>query len=969
METPKSGIIGDTASRFDPKESAPLGNTTRPYRAMTTDGEASVALRHPETLGRYRILRLLGEGGMGSVYLAEQEIPQRIVALKVIKSGFVNAELLRRFEQEAHVLGRLRHAGIAQIYEAGTADNGFGPQPYFAMEYIEGRPLIAFAEERHLNLRARLELMAKICDAVNHAHQRGIIHRDLKPANILVDEGGQPKILDFGVARVTDSDAEATRQTDLGQLIGTLAYMSPEQVEPNVLGLDIRSDVYALGVITYELLAGRLPYDIERKALHEIVQAIRETDPVRLSSIHRMYRGDIETVVAKALEKDKTRRYASAAELAADIRRYLADQPIVARPPSTSYQLRKFARRHWALVAGVVAVFVVLAAGVVVSTWQAVRARRAEAAAGAVNDFLQNDLLAQASAANQSGPTTKPDPDLKVRTALDRAASRIAGKFDKQPEVEAAIRDTIGQTYLDLGLYPEAYRQLEIALALHRRVEGTENPKTLDTARRLGVAAFRQGKYAEAEVLEAQTLEIDRRVLSPEHLDTLKSMKNLANVYNAQGKYMQAEALDSQTQEIERRVLGPENPNTLKSMTSLGLVYAAQGKYAQAEALDLRILEIDRRVLGSEHPDTLDCMNNLGSVYLYESKYAQAEMLYSQILEIDRRVAGPDHPDTLMAMNNLAIVYLDQGKYAQAEALHTQTLEIERRVLGPDHPDTLKAMNNLAAVYEAEGKYAQYAALINHTLEIGRRVLDPEHPFTLVCMANLAGAYSDEGEYAQAEALHSQVLEIRRRVLGPEHPGTLSSMNYLAKDYTYEGKYAQAERIFSQALEIDRRVLGPESNKTLDGLSAMGSMYQLQGKYDMAETYAAQALAGRRHTLGPDHPDTIASAADLALAYVSEGKFTQSEPLVREVEATERMKRPDDWLRFWAESLLGASLATQKKYAEAEPALLGGYRGMLARKNLMAASDRRHLDAAHLWIVQMYEAWGKPDKAAEWKQQ
>ena len=357
METPKAGIIGDPASRFDSKESTPLGNTTRPRRAMTTDGEASVARRHPVIIGHYRILRLLGEGGMGSVYLAEQENPHRLVALKVIKPGFVNAELLRRFEQEAHVLGRLHHPGIAQIYEAGTADSGFGPQPYFAMEFIEGQPLIEFAEERHLNLRARLELMAKICDAVNHAHQRGIIHRDLKPANILVDEAGQPKILDFGVARVTDSDTEATRQTDMGQLIGTLAYMSPEQVQPDPLELDIRSDVYALGVIAYELLAGRLPYDTDRKALHEVVQAIRETDPVRLSSIHRMYRGDIETIVAKALEKDKARRYASAAELAADIRHYLTDQPIVARPPSTSYQLQKFARRHWALVTGVAAVF------------------------------------------------------------------------------------------------------------------------------------------------------------------------------------------------------------------------------------------------------------------------------------------------------------------------------------------------------------------------------------------------------------------------------------------------------------------------------------------------------------------------------------------------------------------------------------------------------------------------------------
>jgi WD40 repeat protein/predicted Ser/Thr protein kinase len=326
-------------------------------------------------LGHYKISRLIGEGGMGAVYEAEQDQPRRTVALKVIRPGLASPQLIRRFEQESQALGRLQHVGIAQIYEAGTADTGFGPQPYFAMEFIRGKTLMEYAAERKLHFRERLDIMAKVAEAVHHAHQRGLIHRDLKPGNILVDEAGQPKILDFGVARATDSDSQATMQTDIGQLVGTLAYMSPEQVVADPLELDTRSDVYALGVILYELLADRMPYTISKK-LHETIQTIREQDAARLSSVNRNFRGDIETIVAKALEKDKVRRYGSAAEFAADIGRYLKDEPIIARPPSAAYQLQKFARRHTALVVGFAAVLVVLVAGVVTSTWQASVARR-----------------------------------------------------------------------------------------------------------------------------------------------------------------------------------------------------------------------------------------------------------------------------------------------------------------------------------------------------------------------------------------------------------------------------------------------------------------------------------------------------------------------------------------------------------------------------------------------------------------
>jgi len=924
-------VADDDVPTFVPKPPSRCDEATGDGTSVTPQTAAAAAADPPQSLpasiGRYRILHLLGEGGMGAVYEAEQEFPHRTVALKVIRAGYASGEMLRRFENETQALGRLQHPGIAQIFEAGTAETPFGRQPYFAMELVHGQTLLSYCDEHHLKVRYRLELMAKICDAVQHAHQRGLIHRDLKPVNILVDESGQPRILDFGVARLTDSDAQATRQTDIGQLVGTLAYMSPEQVLGDPAELDTRSDVYALGVILYELLAGKGPYVIGHQ-LHEVVRTIREEEPTALSSVNRTYRGDIETIVGKALEKDKTRRYASAAELAADIGRYLRDEPITARPPSASYQLRKFARRNKALVMGVAAVFVVLILGVVASTWEAVQARRAEARAKqesaiaeAVDDFLQKDLLGQASAYNQS----KPDPDIKVRTVLNSAAQRIPGKFDKQPAVEAAIRKTIGQTYEDLGLYPEAAKQFERALDLRRRV------------------------------------------LGPRHPDTLLSMTNLANVYEDDGKYPQAEALHNQALQIQRSSLGPEHRDTLNSMDNLAIDYESEGKYAQAEALQKQTLEIERRRLGPEHNDTLMSMSNLALVYADESKYAQAEALHKQALEIRRRRLGPEHPDTLVSMTNLANVYEEEGKYAQAEALATQTLQIERRRLGPEHPDTLASMSNLALYYQDEGKYAQAEALYSQTLEIERRVLGPEHPYTLGSMGNLAYAYREKGDYTQAEALFGQALEIQRRVLGREHPDTLRTSENIAHVYADERKYAQAEELYRQLLQAMRRVLGPEHALTVGTLADFASVYQREGKYDLAETCAAQALAGQRHALGSENPYTIATEAVLALAYVSQGKFAQSEPVAREAQEAEKKIQPDGWQRYRAESLLGASLAGEKKYAEAEPLLLEGYQGMLARKDRIDVPDRYHLELAHRWVVRLYQAWGKPDKAAEWK--
>jgi tetratricopeptide (TPR) repeat protein len=915
-----------------------------PHGVLTSSAKILPPL--PATIGRYRILRLLGEGGMGAVYEAEQEQPRRTVALKVIKPGLASAELVRRFEQESQVLGSLQHPGIAQVYEAGCADSGFGPQPYFAMELISGESLLAYAEAHQLKVRQRLELMTKVGEAVHHAHQRGIIHRDLKPGNILVDESGQPKILDFGVARVTNSDAHATRQTDLGQLVGTVAYMSPEQVLADPLELDTRSDVYALGVILFELLAGRLPYKISRE-LHEAARTIREEDPAALGSISRTYRGDIETIVGKAIEKEKVRRYSSAAELVSDIQRYLRDEPIGARRPSAIYQLQKFARRHRTLVVGAASVFAVLIAGIVTSTWEAALARRAEqtataernravvekeradkesAAAKAVNDFLQNDLLAQASASAQARPNTMPDPDLKVRTALDRAAERITGKFDKQPLIEASIRQTIGRTYKDLGLYPDARRQMERALELQRPVLGEEHPSSLDTINAIAELCLDQGKYEEAEPLFINTLEIRRRVLGEEHPDTLSTMNGLAALYFNRGKSAQAEALYVKVLSVQQRVLGERHPQSLLTMNNLARLYLDQGKYAQTEPLFARVLENRRRVLGEEHPDTLLSKDNLARLYLNQGKYALAEPLFVTILTVRRRVLGEEHPDTFISMNNLAVLYRKEGKLVQAESLLSNGLELQRRRLGEENPDTLLMMNNLARVYLDQGRYPQAETLFTRVLKVQRRTLGETHPDTLIMMRNLARLYHYEGRSLRAETLLTKVLQLQRGLLGADHPDTLTSMTNLARVYLDQNKYEEAEPLYARALEVRRRVLGPEHRDTTSVLASLGEIRLRQQKYADAELFLRDALK------------------------------------------SENKNSPDAWERYNTQSLLGVSLAAQERFAEAEPLLLSGYEGLIQRKSAIPWEMRPIVAQAGERIVLCYQRWDQPEKAAEWRE-
>ena len=633
---------------------------------VTRAGEAGSTLdasldpaRRVEMIGPYRLVHCVGTGGMGEVWLAEQIQPvRRQVALKVIKAGMDTARVIARFEAERQALAVMAHPAIAQVFDAGATPQG---RPYFVMEFVKGEAITIYCNRNRLTTRQRIDLFLQACDGVHHAHQKGIIHRDLKPSNILVtrlDDIAVPKIIDFGLAKATTQHlTEQTLYTEFGAIVGTPEYMSPEQAEMTGLDVDTRTDVYALGVILYELLTGMLPFDraaLREKGVEEIRRTIRELDPPRPSTrltrlaaaapavesrgmpvgdLARQLRGDLDWITMRALEKDRTRRYGSVSDLAADLHRHLDSLPVVASPPSTIYRTTKFVRRHRvgvAVAATLLALLVAFAATTGIQARRIARERdranREAQTAQAVNDFLQHDLLAQAGASAQARPDMKPDPDLKVRTALDRASAGVEGKFKAQPLVEASIRLTIGKTYEDLGLYPEAERHL------------------------------------------ARALELRRQTLGEEDLSVLTSTSDLATLYIKQGKYDDSDRLLTTSLDTARRVLGEEHPQTLTMVSVLGRQYMLQGKMSEAEPLYVKVLDGRRRVLGEEHADTLESMDSLASLYWRQGKYAQAEPIRARVVELQRRVLGEEHPATLTSENNLALLASYQGKYAEAEA-------------------------------------------------------------------------------------------------------------------------------------------------------------------------------------------------------------------------------------------------------------------------------------------------------------
>ncbi len=850
----------------------------------------------PERIGPYRVVRRLGAGGMGIVYLAEQDQPRRPVAVKVLRPGALPAQALRRFELEAQVLGQLHHPGIAHIYEACTTGTGPDRQSYFAMEYVEGVSLSAYARKNKLRTRACLELMACVCDAVHHAHQKGVIHRDLKPANILIDASGHPKILDFGVARATDADVQTlSMQTDVGQLIGTIPYMSPEQVTGISRDIDVRSDVYAFGVILFELLAGRLPHDVRDRSIPEAARVIRDEETPALSSIDPHLRGDVATIVAKALEKDKERRYGSAAELGADIRRYLRDEPIAARPASTTYQLRKSARRNRALVGGLFATFMAVLVGLIASLALYVRADRARLAeeaqrriaqeeaarANAINDFLLRDLL------TAPDPWSKQGKDVTVASVLDAAAARVDTTFAGQPLLEAQVRQTLGESFMAQGLYERADGQLGHSVDRYRKLADTDSaaPATrlLPTAlERYAEAQRLHGDLEAAETTAREALRSCEAAFGPQDVRTGDALFTLGNVLRNKARFSDAQQILRRCLDIRLAADPPDKESIAKISSALGSTLVHEQLYTEAKPVLQRALTAFTEIYGADHPYVAQTQIDLGVTDIEQARPAPALEHLKPACETLRKRLGEQHSETLSCLRTLAHAEHETGNSIEAIAILRSVIEASESSLGADHPETMMAINTLAYIHLGRKEAEQAVPLYERLLENARKKLGRSHLETTRYASNLAWAYRKCGRLDEAEELFRETAKTQLETygMGMEDTRTIlhSFAQLLQERRRWEDCFAQY-RLIADACRNPSIDCGEWRAWHLNGFADS----LLEGEaYDEAIKIATESVEFCSKTFSPGDWRIADSKGRLGLALALTGDFARAEALLTE---------------------------------------------------------------------------------------
>ena len=794
-------------------------------------------------VGPYRVIRELGRGGMGVVYLAERADVQKTVALKLVRGSLASPESGERFLLERRVLARLEHPHVARLLDAGVTDDGL---PYFAMEYVDGVPLTDYCDGHRLPVRARLELFGRVCEAVEYAHRNLVVHRDLKPSNILVTEDGTPKLLDFGIAKLLEGDAD-DGLTGTGMRLMTPEYAAPEQLrgEP----VTTATDVYALGVVLYELLSGHRPYQLRGRSPGEVERVVLQTVPPRPSTaasraeerpkggegterltpegvsaargtsperLRRQLAGDLDTIVLKALAKEPQERYASARQLLDDTRRHLGGRPVLARPSTAGYRARKFVRRNrWGVVTAAVVVLA-LVGGAAAATAGFVRATRAEARA------REDAATAERVSAFLVGLFKVADPReargnaVTAREMLDSGATKVEKELSAQPLVQARLMQTMGDAYASLGIYGEASRLLERSRTTRERLLGPSAPELGDNLTALG------------------------------------------NLYREQGRYEDADTVGRRGAQILERALGPDDPRVARSLSSLGDLYRRQGRYAEAESLVTRSLRIDERAFGANAEQVADDLSKLAGILAEQGRQAEAEPLFLRVLQMRERAYGPDHPRVGLAVGNLAAAQFEQNKVASAEPLQRRSLAISSKAFGPEHTGVAMDLYNLANIVSARGDRAQALTLYGRAMAIWERRFGPDHPYVAAALNGMSATYFRDERYAESVPLLRRSLAIREKTLAPDHPFIGMSAHNLGFSYGQLGRRAEAEQLMRRALAIREKTLEPSAQHLTDSYRELARLYRDQGRYADAESMYQRAMKQWESAGRPRDPDWIA---------------------------------------------------------------------------------------------------------------
>lgn len=961
----------------DPSATAAFGqssgiDSTIAHESTATQGTSNVGIG-AVIAQRYRLIRAIGEGGMGTVFLAVQSKPvKRQVALKLIRTGMDSRSVLARFDAERQALALMDHPNIARVYDGGTTASG---QPFFVMELVNGVPLTDYCDRARLSIEARLDLFVQVCNAVQHAHQKGIIHRDLKPGNVLVTEvDGRPvcKVIDFGVAKATEQRLTDMSLVDTGLIVGTPAYMSPEQADPSSMDIDTRTDVYSLGIMLYELLTGTPPIDsqqFKRGAVLEMLRMVREVEPpkpsTRLSKaealpniasnrnidpskLTQLLKGELDWVVMKALEKDRTRRYETANGLANDVQRYLANEVVEARPPSGSYRIKKFVQRNKGQV--IAASFVVLALilGIIGTAWQAVAAENARANEAVARKAAEVNEEKAVKAANEE------------RLAKEQTLKRLR-QIEKSNEVLGAVFEDFDITEIRNGTEPiEAVLAKKLVKAGEQLDgEAVGDPKVVaDLQARLGHSLKGLGFHEEAKVLLEEASNLQRKELGLEAESTIRTLRDLASNYKALGELEASQDLFASILSSLSKSLGDSHQDTLAVQGELALVHIEMGQFTKAIELLETNLDKTIAVFGQEDEQAVACMDNLALAYLKVKRIDDAVPLLVKVHDRTREIYGPEHVKTIGKMLNLAAGYRQQERFEEAQQLYEKARELSQMHLGAEHPLTLTSLNSLAVFYQATGQVELAIPLMEEAIVRLKAKRGDTHPETLVAMNNLAGTYWTIGDLKKSIPLFESVLKVQEPKLGRDNPQTQATISNLGVNYKDAGRFSDAIPLLEEcyAASIENPRLRHIGRHLLEA-------YLKANSVEKAREMLPEVLKETRVRIPPESPQLASWLSQFGEAFLKNQDFSTAEELLRECLEINEKFRPNDLRTYLVRTLVGKALLGEKKFEPAEEQLLKGLKGLQEQESDIPPFASSSIPDALDSLIELYVQLNKPEEA------